>query len=1117
MSAKQDIAFTGDLDLESDIRDVKPGDYIYALNLRNVFTENRIDGSAENISANEEVVYSLPAGTNKCVGRYEDETNNTCFYHIYNSNGNHRLLRYYAANQSNKIQVILSGSILGSTEWNYVTHSNLVDDQYFWVEGDNPQRRVNVDMANDLNKIVEFKLCVGRPPGVLSGVQYQFSLGATSITNTFNFPLTLATRAEAASFLYDNLLLWANFMDNFIPELRGEYVNVVAREAGIWTITVTPTGSLYAWYKAMNWYPSITQKVLDVVAQPAWAEPDTVLVDDTAFDGNFLLGKSYQFRTKFYYEDGQVSTLSKDSRMQYNDTLPLGPNFPYDYSDYTQDPVAHNAIKVTYSDGGRIFQNRELIKQIEIFFRNTNTEQYRSCALLYDYELDGNYYFYNNVNGATIGDAEGAKQYQAIPITSKTQEVVNNKLFYGHNKVGYDNVDVSAIVSVAAEAPKAWDDVNIQRAKFFGKYRMGVVYFDRFGRNNFVNRNTGMDVIIPIDSRLIYDATNNRNYISFEINNTPPDWAVTYAWVRTKDLTHASYTEMFHDDLVSDPVTYQDKSGATIAFGSTVSQATITVSADAVYEFNSGDILRIMFYTPDSAVLGSDATYLYSVEYQVISYDPATRKLVVVYPVVTTASLPDLNTTPLFWFMEAYTPYRESENELYYGFYETYAILNPGTVNRLHAAGWQGVNQTSSTPATGYFYFGWDTFLVHKPLGFPYAADEFTFAAETPCLNTEENIEVSGIGRPTAIAPLNKQVTLVEDIAFSDVWNLGTAYNGFGTWEPLNHRALPTGFGELSLMKNMDNILVCACRNKTFSVYVDKGVIMSQDGSAVVSVAETVIGAIYDLNGQYGTVNPESAARKDGVLLWWDVYRGVVCQYSKNGIEEVSRYKASSYFSKKGADGLKVLSEEYKVLGGIHARFKEYIMVFPDITVDAVEIPGVTIAFNYATNGWKTFYSFTPEQIMGMGVNLVTFKDGKLYLHKQSALKNTFYGVAYDTEVTAVVNEFGATNKSMLSFSMESSGPFDIPEIITPATEWNVDGQESEVLRTDMEFMNGSYWAPFFMNKLSPGFDTESDALIDGEQLQAQVMTMKMLNDSTAAWWIRRGHVYFILDPLTNK
>lgn len=66
---------------------------------------------------------------------------------------------------------------------------------------------------------------------------------------------------------------------------------------------------------------------------------------------------------------------------------------------------------------------------------------------------------------------------------------------------------------------------------------------------------------------------------------------------------------------------------------------------------------------------------------------------------------------------------------------------------------------------------------------------------------------------------------------------------------------------------------------------------------------------------------------------------------------------------------------------------------------------GKTIAWNEEKNGWTTEYSFLPEVYCTLGDELVSFKDGKLWLHDNNPIHNNFYGVQYETVITPIFND----------------------------------------------------------------------------------------------------------------
>lgn len=1164
--AKQPIKFNGNMDMDSSVRDIRVGDYFHALNFRNIFTENGVEGGGENISGNSLVSFTLPIGTNKCIGKLEDVASLTVIYFVWNSNGTHGIYRYYPNNNSDPIQIILQDSVLNFGENNYINHVNIVGNLLYWTDGVNPQRKIDVDRANNTGKFYDFKICVAIPDGTSQTVEYEFDpLISPPIVVTVTYPNTLETRADAVQYAFNEFTSNATLVSLFEIVNKGEYINFTAKNAVIYQITVNPLGTLNSWYKPNNWYPTITERTLDVVGWPGWLEPDATLVNVPTFDDNYLQGNTFQFAYSINYDTGEQSVLSKYSRMIYNDQTfnnnGTMPTYPLNYTIYNQNVVQPtpnlNGVRLSYTDSGRFLEGRDIIRSITFYVRNRNTEVFREIETISDFELDGIYIFLNSQQGYEISSDYQVKLYDNIPITSQCQELVNNRIFYVNNKLGYDNVPISAKVYQTSLVPyETWDYGNVQKPLSYGRYQFGIVYYDRFGRNNFVQTN----------GSLIYNHGNNvsitsTRYVKWEIDDQliPPIWATHYAWVRTRELTSAAYYYAALDGTV----VYTDLAGNILSWGSpNIKRALFKVKfpldSDVYKQYETGDQFLMVGLSGIISV-------------PVISYDAANQDIVLDYDVANNSELTQIIASSL---IRIYTPYRGNENELFYEVYESYNIIDPHTENRRHGAGFQGTAQiVGSQSASGYFYYSWDTFLyqniyypntlwmyaespypitsqstiqtttVTRPVTTRQRVIEPTFfglftesriverttnVTETVATEVEVPINtfpVSSIGRPNINVSSNKQVDLGVNIVFSDPYIVGSAQNGFGSYNLLNNGNVSVGFGNVNRAQNIDNILLLVCDNKAFSVYIDKGILQGQDGSQTISVSSQVIGAFRELNGLHGTINPESFATNDGLVFWWDAYRGEVCQYSAQGIDVVSSRRdpqgnvligMNNYFTNKGKLGVLANRSTYKVLGAIHKQFKEYIMSFPQITVDGNTYDAETLGYNYISNGWKSFYSYIPENMCGIGVHLATFKDGELYIHKPNSTKNTFYGVEYPTEIGSVINVAPNVSKTYLSISVESNQAPNIPEITTPITAWNLNGQESELLQSDFEFMNGSYWAAFLRNKLTPNFDTQAEALIDGEALQSQTMSLLFRQETNQLFWINSGTVYLIQDGLTN-
>lgn len=91
-----------------------------------------------------------------------------------------------------------------------------------------------------------------------------------------------------------------------------------------------------------------------------------------------------------------------------------------------------------------------------------------------------------------------------------------------------------------------------------------------------------------------------------------------------------------------------------------------------------------------------------------------------------------------------------------------------------------------------------------------------------------------------------------------------------------------------------------------------------------------------------------------------------------------------------------------------------------------VDIKPITLAFSETTKHWTTFYSFTPEYMCSVGLNIVSFKNGQLFLHDQNANHSVFYGVPYQSELWVPFNEKPELSKILKSIVLYTTSPFDV-------------------------------------------------------------------------------------------
>src|ERR1700741_4392806 len=248
---EQVLPVSGALDMDHDLKDIKEGDYVDAVNFRNVYTENGIDGKGENISSNVLVAFTLPGGTNKCIGKHEDRQNNCLYYFVWNSGAAHSILRYKPQQSTTGlIEQVAQGAVLNFNQDIYINGVNVLGDLLYCNNPFYRQCKINIKKAINTNKSVHFKLCASAPKASFT-TTYTFQKGATTVTVPFTYTYGTGTVGEVITQLRAQLAASGTFAANFTAtNISDNYVEVVALSTGIWTVDVgTPSITTEAlWY-----------------------------------------------------------------------------------------------------------------------------------------------------------------------------------------------------------------------------------------------------------------------------------------------------------------------------------------------------------------------------------------------------------------------------------------------------------------------------------------------------------------------------------------------------------------------------------------------------------------------------------------------------------------------------------------------------------------------------------------------------------------------------------------------------------------------------------------------------------------------------------------------------
>ena len=85
-----------------------------------------------------------------------------------------------------------------------------------------------------------------------------------------------------------------------------------------------------------------------------------------------------------------------------------------------------------------------------------------------------------------------------------------------------------------------------------------------------------------------------------------------------------------------------------------------------------------------------------------------------------------------------------------------------------------------------------------------------------------------------------------------------------------------------------------------------------------------------------------------------------------------------------------------------------------------------TLSYSDSVKGWPSFYSYFADWMLGMNNYFYSFKGGNLYRHNTNELRNNYYNVQYNSQITSVFNDQPLENKLFKTINLESDSAWTI-------------------------------------------------------------------------------------------
>lgn len=626
-----------------------------------------------------------------------------------------------------------------------------------------------------------------------------------------------------------------------------------------------------------------------------------------------------------------------------------------------------------------------------------------------------------------------------------------------------------------------------------GSYKFALMHVDTVNRRHNLYTDTGLEIYYPFITEDVNDyfpsiASQQADGFfdtTVTLNSTPPAWADKLYVLRTKDtiygeflqfpISEALYVERFNSDDDSIVQTnYQAGNANKIYLGfeqSILNYTDFKPENKKSWTFQEGD--RIRFIRREDASL-YDSFIDLSINGSVGGY-------------FVIDNLDDLGEVKAGTLVEVYRRRPQDDEELFYEIHQCIDIENGAYA------------QTSITLDTG------DTYRRDRIVPVS-GSGAFNYYIEDDSVSDFYSSEVEDIGRINIDDNTFGRLERTNAIVFSNKYIAGSKTNGLSSFEPLNITDIGRNFGDIKAMRVTDSgdlreVLLTIFENRTVSFYIGTSIITDLSGSDLVSLSNEVLGQYRALKGDYGTINPESLAAKDGKVYFWDAIRRKYVRYDVNGLTPISDQKVKSF-----AD----LITAPKVIGAYDDGYDDYVTTYLS------ETDQNTISFSEAKDGWGSFFSYIPEYYGTSFESLLSFRDGELWRHDTNATRNNFYGTQYNSQVRVINKPSPLSMKMWYHIVVKGNSIWYSPNINTEPDASYPTGMSSRILKGNWGLYEG-YWKADFLRDLNdPAFLGVASAIVNARQLRGSNLEILLENDNTSLADIRMVECFISPSEQTN-
>lgn len=620
-------------------------------------------------------------------------------------------------------------------------------------------------------------------------------------------------------------------------------------------------------------------------------------------------------------------------------------------------------------------------------------------------------------------------------------------------------------------------------------HRLGIYYSDAGGRQSSVQ---------AFETNLPFPTENNpslgnfyQNYLSLSVNHVPPIWAkywnVVYAG--TKNVGN------FYQLLTPNITVVNGNLTCKANFFSAV--YTFKNQTFLNYSFSPGDVIRFIG-KPSTSNNGTVTWFGKYTELPIYSFDETTG-------VITFQSSAEVFSNLSIYengLAEIYTPKVQS------GFYydiARFGIGDAGTDTRYHEGNVQNQAYSPSAIPAIVSVEGVDCYLRRRDFtaeilliedrnqwDFP-VGSLVQMKANVP---TEYNQSaVTSLGRPNKVNDNFRQVQREDTIWFSGQFIQESGVNGLSSYPDGQFRDYAQNYGGIQRFISTDRAL------KIFFELRCGWIPIAQEVSAVgvpqsfVLTSDKILtDIIYYVEKRGIGKHPESVVERAGVVYGVDPISGCIFRISRDGFTIISDVKnAQGNYLVRQSIFNAIKSNPGNFVAGFNERRNSY----------EVNLGGVVMVWDEQKNSWVGGRSYNAEYFSNAGIDLVSFYNGKLYLHEANSLVCNFYGVQYKPKLW-VVGNWQSFNKVYKALWMKSKTPWNAYDIL------NTVGQKSIIDKVRFSKRENIWQAAFRRDMNTVNI---KNPIVDGNEMRDIAILLKLENDSLQYDFVN----YIILNQIESK